>query len=370
MNAPRLEINLDAVSHNTQVLVDRMASLGVTVCGVTKATLGHPDVGRAMLAGGVSSLGDSRIENVERLRRAGVLAPILLTRSPMVSQVDRVVAGADASLNSELEVIELLSAAAVRQNRVHLVVLMVELGDRREGVMPSALLELAGAVLALPGVALHGIGTNLACQNGVIPDAINMTELSELANYVESEFAITLDIVSGGNSSNLGWVFDPASEIGRINHLRLGESILLGVDPVSRAAIDGLGRDAFTLVGEVIESQSKPSRPRGTIGPTSFADRVEPSGSDRAATQVLVAIGEQDVDPRGLTALDGATIAGASSDHLVLRDMTVSTPVGTDVKFRVDYAALLRAMTSPFVAQHVVTSETPGSSMSPARPTG
>ncbi|HEX7459691.1 MAG TPA: alanine racemase, partial [Acidimicrobiales bacterium] len=155
MSAPRLEIDLDRIGHNTRALVRALGRRGIAVCGVTKATLGSPEVARAYLAAGVTSLGESRIENVEHLRQAGIDAPITLIRSPMLSQADRVVAGADVSLNSEVEVIERLSQSALRQGRRHGVVLMVELGDLREGIMPEALLDVVRTVLALPGIALR-----------------------------------------------------------------------------------------------------------------------------------------------------------------------------------------------------------------------
>jgi predicted amino acid racemase len=61
MSAPRLEVDLDTVETNTRTLVDRLAPRGVRVTGVTKAALGSPGVAAAMLRGGASGLGDSRI---------------------------------------------------------------------------------------------------------------------------------------------------------------------------------------------------------------------------------------------------------------------------------------------------------------------
>jgi len=350
VSAPRLEVRLDSVGHNARALVQRLRPKGITVCGVTKATLGSPEVARELLAAGVTSLGESRVENVERLRRAGITAPVVLVRSPMPSQVDRVVAAVDVSLNSEIDVIGQLATSAVRQRRHHGVVLMVELGDLREGIMPGDLLETVRTVLALPAIGLRGIGTNLACQNGVIPDASNMAELSALASSVETTFGIHLDIVSGGNSANLPWALEPRSVIGRINHLRLGESVLLGREPVRRTAVEGLHTDAASLVGEVIESGHKPSRPWGARGRTAFGDVSDDPGEEGAGNRVIVALGRQDVDVDGITAPEGFEVLGSSSDHLVLGCGTDPPPVGSELHFAVDYSALMRAMASPFVA--------------------
>lgn len=352
MTAPRVEVRLDRIHHNARTLVERLAGLGIGVTGVTKATLGSAEVARELLRAGVTAIGESRIENVEALRRAGISAPITLIRAPMSSQVERVVTSADASLNSEPHVLDLLSVAAQAQGRAHGVVLMVELGDLREGIMPGDLDAMARHVLGLPGLVLRGIGTNLACQSGASPDQQKMDELSALATGMETTLGSTLDVVSGGNSANLDWAFGQPS-VGRINDLRLGESILLGREPLRRRPIDGLHLDAFTLVAEVIESKDKPMRPWGEINQTAFGHATQVGvGSDTGARAIL-ALGRQDIDPDGLTPPAGVTILGASSDHLV-----VHTPsplaVGGELHFQLDYRALVRAMTSPFVTHEFV----------------
>ena len=349
MTAPRLEIRLDRIHHNARALVERLARRGISVTGVTKATLGSPAIARELLRAGVSSIGESRIENVEAMRRAGVSTTMTLIRSPMISQVDRVVEHAEVSLNTELDVIDRLSVAARDQGRNHAVVLMVELGDLREGILPGDLEAVVRQTLLFPNIALRGIGANLACQSGVAPDRRNMAELSSLAESLESTFGLALDLVSGGNSASLEWAFS-AADTGRINNLRLGESLLLGREPLQRHPIDGLHTDAITLVGEVIESKVKPSRPWGETGQSAFGP-VPPRPDRGSTSRVIVAIGRQDVEPDGLDAPAGMEILGASSDHLVLDAGQATPAVGSEVRFQLDYRALLRAMTSPFVSR-------------------
>ncbi|MCU1457962.1 MAG: hypothetical protein JWL73_2054 [Actinomycetia bacterium] len=346
---PRLEIRLDRIRHNARTLVRRLGSRGISVTGVTKATLGSPEIARAMLAAGVVGLGESRVENIEAMRRSGIDSPMTLLRSPMMSQVDRVVASADVSLNSEPEVLAALSASAVEQDRTHGVVLMVELGDLREGILPADLEYVARAVLALPGLVLRGIGTNLACQSGVSPDPRNMAELSCLARTMETALGVHFDLVSGGNSANLDWVF-ASDDVGRVDNLRLGESILLGCEPLRRRPIDDLHTDAITLVAEVIESKAKPSQSWGEINQTAFG--LQAAATDRGTTnRVILALGRQDVDPAGLVVPPGIEILGASSDHIVLDAGQTHVAVGSEMSFQLDYSGLLRAMTSPFVAR-------------------
>jgi predicted amino acid racemase len=267
----------------------------------------------------------------------------------MPSQAARVVEHADLSLNTELDVLNRLSIAAQLQGRRHGIVLMVELGDLREGILPGDLESVVRQARRFPNLDLRGIGTNLACQSGVAPDDRNMAELSRLASSLERSQGITLDLVSGGNSANLDWALGTAS-VGRVNDLRLGEAILLGCEPLHRRPIDGLRTDAFTLVAEVIEAKAKPTRAWGEINQTAFG--LQPRELDRGTVvRAILALGRQDVDPDGLRPPEGVTILGASSDHLVLDGGPTPPKVGAEVRFGLDYGALLRAMTSPFVTQ-------------------
>lgn len=347
MSTPRLEVDLGRIGHNARTLISRLARRGVAVTGVTKAVLGSPEVARTLVHAGVSRLGDSRIENIERMRRAGVTARLSLIRSPMMSQIDRVVEHADVSFNTELDVVAALSSAARTQGRVHGIVLMVELGDLREGILPRDLEDAVRALMRLPNLTFEGIGTNLACRSGVVPDAANMAELSRLAAAIESGCGAPVGLVSGGASASLDWALGEAS-LGRVNDLRLGESILLGREPFDHRALPGLHTDAIKVVAEVIESKLKPSRPWGRIARTPFG--VPPAAVGRGClVQTILAIGEQDIDPNGLVPPPGVRILGASSDHLIVASEAV-IEVGEQMRFEPDYAALLRASTSPFVA--------------------
>jgi predicted amino acid racemase len=356
LRGPRLEIRLDRLLHNARSLSQQLASRGISVTAVSKASLGLPEIVRTWTAAGIDSIGDSRIETIEALVAAGITTPMLLIRSPMLSQVERVVAHASSSCNSEPVVLQALAAAARSQGRRHGVLLMVELGDLREGILPADLEAVAQLTLEQPALRLLGIGTNLGCQHGIAADPRNMAELSALATALERRFAVKLEIVSGGNSSNLPWLA-AGHPPGRINHLRLGEALLLGREPLARTALSGLHTEAFCLVAEIIEAKDKPCQPWGQRGHTSFAPVATPPRRQpglrqpRLRQRALLALGIQDVDPAGLTPPAGITIVGASSDHLVI-EADQPLAVGEELRFGLDYSALLRAMTSPFIQRH------------------
>ena len=358
MTSPRLEIQLEAVRHNATVLVDRLGRRGIRVVGVTKAVMAWTPLARVLIEAGVAGLGDSRVENLGRLRRDGLSAPLMMIRSPMLSQVDAAVVACESTLNTELSVLSALSAAATRDGRPHAVVLMVELGDLREGIARVDVVDMARAVTRLRGLVLAGIGTNLACQSGVVPDQHKMDDLSGLADEVELACGLELETVSGGNSASLGWALS-TFDVGRVDQLRLGEAILLGVDPLTRAPIEGLRQDAFRLLAEVIEVKTKPSRPWGEIAQSAFgpAELID-SGSIGAEQRrrAILAIGRQDIDPDGLEPPPDVELRGASSDHLIVDVGDQEVVVGDEMAFGLDYSALLRAATSPFVTKVEVRS--------------
>ncbi|HEY5718372.1 MAG TPA: alanine/ornithine racemase family PLP-dependent enzyme [Motiliproteus sp.] len=351
--APRLEIDLAKIRHNTTQLVQRLGSAGVSVTGVTKGVCGDPAVARAMLQGGVHYLGDSRLENISRLRAAGLGATFVLLRSPQLSRVAEVVASVDISLNSEIEVITRLSQAAVAQRRQHRVLLMVEQGDLREGLQEADLDAAIERCRALPNIVLEGIGTNLTCLNGIKPDRGKMTQLSRIATRIRRRYGLPLATVSGGNSSTLDWLLSSDDPLA-INNLRLGEAILLGRETLYQAPLHGLYQDAITLVCEVIEAQHKQGSPSGDRVPNAFGEILAIQTKGQMLRAVL-GIGQQDVPSHALHPQDQRLqIVGATSDHLVLDASAAPLAVGDEVRFQLSYSGLLATMTSPFVSKHLL----------------
>lgn len=348
---PRLEISLSQIQDNARILTDIYGKQGISLMGVSKAVLGSPLVAEAMIQGGVKFIADSRLENIQTMKAAGILAQFVLLRTPL-SQAELIVEHVDISLNTEIETVKQLSYYAKAHHKYHRIILMVELGDLREGILPSDLSQFIRSILGLSNILLVGIGCNLACYGGIKPDANNMGQLSELANTIEREFHISLAIISGGNSANYEWC-QSTQDKGRVNNLRLGESILLGRESVGRKPIPGLHTRAFQIVAEVIESKKKPSFPTGQICQDAFGN--VPIFKDQGILQrVIIALGRQDVLVSGLTSATNLEILGASSDHIILNGENQGLQNGDEVTFNLDYGGLLSAMTSPFVKKHFV----------------
>jgi predicted amino acid racemase len=345
---PRLEINIKKVQHNTKVLADKLKKHHIEIAGVTKVFCGLPEVVEAMIEGGVKYLADSRIENLFKLRDKQVKKWLL--RLPMQSQVREVVKYADVSLNSEITTIRKLSEEAVKANRVHGIILMVDLGDLREGLWQDKVEEAVQEILKLEGVKLIGVGTNLTCYGGVIPNRDNLGKLVEIAEKLEKRFDIELSIISGGNSSSLD-LLEKKGIPKRINNLRLGEAIVLGRETAYGNPIEDTYQDAFQLIAEIVELKEKPSLPIGEIGMDAFGNKpiFEDMGIRKRA---ILAVGRQDVNPDSITPTDDKIrIFGASSDHLIIdvTDTDRDYKVGDEISFNIEYGSLLRLATSEYI---------------------
>ena len=213
--------------------------------------------------------------------------------------------------------------------------------------MPSDLEKTVEETICLESISLVGIGTNLACYGGIKPTEEKMQGLSSIANDIQNRYGIKLEIISGGNSANYEW-FMTTDDIGLINNLRIGEAILLGCETLHRREIHNLYTNAFTLIGEVMELKIKPSLPYGEVCQDAFGNvpKFEDQGYIKRA---IVGLGRQDVDTTGIKPRMEVEVLGSSSDHLILNIKDSDLEVGDEIGFDVNYSALVRAMTSPYV---------------------
>lgn len=348
---PKLKVNKDKIKQNVFKLVELCNEKGIKIAGVTKVFCANPELAKVYVDGGVSFLADSRVQNLKKLKDIDIKK--LLLRLPMISEASATVKYADISLNSEIETIRELSKKALEQEKVHEIILMVDLGDLREGYYNEEdLMKAVEEVILLEGVDLVGIGTNMTCYGAVIPKPENLNRLAELKEKIEDKYHLSLDVVSGGNSSA---VYLLEEDDLPINNLRLGESLVIGTESAYGKQIEGTANDAFKLQVEVIEIKEKPSIPTGEIGKDAFGQI--PSFTDRGIRKrTICAIGKQDVNLDGLHPIDEKNIIlGASSDHLILdtTDSEVDYKVGDIVEFRLSYTGILTSMTSEYVDKEI-----------------
>ena len=347
---PQLEFDLALLRSNADAVISRCRGMGIRVCSVVKGVDGLPEAARVLHAAGAAELGTSRLEQVAKCRAAGVPGPWLLIRIPGLTELPDVVALCETSLQSEWPTLLALEEECLRQNKTHRVIVMTDLGDLREGFWDKKeLVDVCERVeRELPHVLLAGIGVNLTCYGSTKPTPEKMNELVGLARQVEQRIGRKLEIVSGGATSSftlVHWGTMPAG----VNHLRIGEAILLGKDLQVDWGIrdmDYLRMDALTLRAEVVEVKDKPTYPIGEFAIDAFGRK--PVYEDRGIRRrAILALGRADVgELESLIPREpGMTVIGGSSDHCIVdvEDCPRRLQVGDIVEFSLCYSHMLYA---------------------------
>lgn len=352
---PKVLVDMDKLKHNLDYLVDMCAQHDINVAVVTKVFCADRQIVKLIEDSAATFYADSRWENLRNIAQTvpNSVKPKILLRIAGKSQVPYAVQYADASLESELSTIMALGEAAAKLHKIHKIILMVDVGDLREGIYYTnreLILKTAQFIVNNPALELWGLGVNLTCYGSVIPDNNNLGILLEIADWLRSTLKVPIPIVSGGNSSSL-FLVSNNNIPSEINNLRLGESFVLGNDTANCCVMPNLYADAFCLQAEIVELQFKPSKPEGTQGANAFGEKVEYK-DEGFQYRAILALGRQDVEAESLIPYDQRVkILGASSDHLLINlgEAGKSYKVGDVMSFHLNYGNLLRVFTSTYV---------------------
>jgi predicted amino acid racemase len=356
---PVYEISASKIRSNAGKIYEMCKANGIEPTGVVKGFSAIPEVAQLFVDVGFKTLGDSRMKEIIKLRSGNIDAKMMLVRVPMASEISELVRYADLSLNSEIDIIRLINEEAGHQSKVHGVVLMVDLGDLREGYFNiEEAIDTAKEVERMKNVELMGVGTNLGCYGSIKPTEKNLSILCQLADRIEKEIGRRLEIISGGASTSLSLLINGKMPK-RINNLRIGEAIITAKDLPYLWDIEmpGIHRDPMVLKAQIIEIKKKPSYPVGEIFVDAFGNR--PVYTDRGVRKrALLAVGSKDfgdaskIRPRH----KGIEIIGSSSDHLIvdIEDYSGVLKVGDVLEFDTFYAAMLFLCSSDSVRKVVV----------------
>ena len=353
MRYPALKINSDTVLGNARAVEALCRRHGIRVWGVTKGLSGDPRLARLYMMAGFAGCADSRVANLSGIKEAGVDAPLQMIRIAMPSELEELVRVAGVSLQSEVSTIRALDAKCASLCVKHDVLLMMDIGDLREGFWETETAEAAEELRNLSGgVTIRGVAANFACASGVLPAPENLARLVKFRDRVSEILKTDLPVISVGGTCCLK-VIEAGQFPREINELRICEGILLGTDTAFDRDMPWLSRDALRIEAEVVECRDKPSVPVGETGFQAFGEKpvFEDRGTRRRA---LLAIGRQDVNIDRITPMDpGAVIVGASSDHLIVDVTDTHAPEryrpGAIMSFRPLYPAMLACATSRYV---------------------
>ncbi len=355
INLKKLEDNLNAVGKITK------DDGGCSMMIVTKGLCADHEMVKMVAANPyVDFVADSRVKNIKTFADVvrGEGKKTVLLRIPMHCEVEDVVKYVDLSFNSELSTIRMLNEEAKKIDVMHNILLMIDLGDLREGIFfknRDLIDEAVAEIKEMSNINLYGIGVNLTCYGAIIPKNDNLSQLVEIAHEIEAKHGIKLEMVSGGNSSSIYLIGKGELPKG-INNLRLGESFLLGNDTAYETKLPGTVSDALILEAQIVELKEKPSLPIGEVGVDAFGEK--PYYEDRGMMKrAIIAIGKQDIDLGSMTPCDEKIeIMGGSSDHIIL-DVTHTDKeykVGDVVSFELGYGGMLKAATSAYVEREYI----------------
>lgn len=346
------------LEHNYRSL-DRLFTQNKIEWGVvTKLLCGNESYIQEVINLGANQLFDSRLMHLRKIKKLNPDIQTVYIKPPATRFIEGIVRYADVSFNTQYETIKLLSDEAKRQKKIHKVIIMVELGDLREGVMGDNLVEFYKMTFKLPNIDISGIGANLNCLHGVMPTEDKLIQLSLYKQLIEISIGKKIKWISGGTSAMIPLIIRrqiPNS----INHFRIGETLFFGLNLISGKKFKNLRDDIFVLSSEIIEIEDKPALPFGELGanPSGETLKIDNRLFGKTQKRAIIDIGLLDINPDFLIPIDrGVSIVGASSDMLVLNvsDSNKEYKTGDLIQFKLKYMGALGILNSDYILKYVV----------------
>lgn len=348
-----LKLKRKSLHHNYQFIGSRLDERGISWGVVSKLLCGTKNYIEELVALGVDEIHDSRVSNLKTVKRIDPSIQTVYIKPPAKKAIKSVIKYADVSFNTELSTIRLLSEEAKRQDKLHKIIIMIEMGDLREGVLGEQLLEFYGKIFELPNISIVGLGTNLNCLYGVMPSQDKLIQLSLYKQLVEAKFNRKIEWVSGGTSVVFPLLLNNQLPKG-INHFRIGEMLYFGNNLFTDKQIKGMKSDVFTLHAQIIELIEKPKVPVGEMATNPSGESYEIKEEDYGKTsyRAILDLGLLDISTDFLIPVDkGVKITGASSDMIVidLGKTKGDYKVGDWVKFKLKYMGALSLLNSNYI---------------------
>lgn len=353
-----LKLYRDKLKHNYNHLNQVLQKRGIDWGIVTKVLCGEELFLKEVLALGVKEIHDSRVTNLKVIKKLAPQVQTVYIKPAPKKSIPDIIKYADVSFQTELEIIKLLSEEALRQEKVHKIIIMIEMGDLREGVMGDALVNFYEKVFELPGISVIGLGANFNCLHGVMPTQDKLVQLSLYKQIIEAKFNLQIPWVSGGTSVTIPLLFNHQMPSG-INHFRVGEALFFALNLFTGETFEGMNPDVFELETEIIELTEKPMVPMGLMAenPSGENFEIDESLYGKTSHRAILDVGLLDINPKYLIPEDeDISVIGASSDMLVveLGDNNQNFKVGDVLKFKLRYMGALSILNSKYIGKQVV----------------
>lgn len=353
-----IELHKDKLRHNYEFLNNFFRENHKEWGVVSKLLCGNRNYLRVLLDLGASEIHDSRISNLKAIKSLKPEVQTVYIKPPAKKSLRSLVRYADVSFNTEFETINSISEEAQKQDKVHKIIIMVEMGDLREGVLGEELMDFYSKIFKLPNIEVIGIGTNLNCLSGVMPSHDKLIQLSLYEQLIEAKFHRKIPWVTGGSSVTIPLLLKKLVPIGN-NHFRIGETLYFGNNLVTGKTIKGMKTDVFKLHAQIIELNEKPKIPIGEMGTNVAGETFEIDESERGKSsyRAILDLGLLDIDIKNLFPVNKKLgFAGASSDMIVmdLGNTRKKYKVGDFISFRLNYMGVLSILNSNYIDKIVV----------------
>lgn len=352
-----LKLKRKSLQHNYKFIANKLDKEGIEWGVVSKLLCGTVKYIQEVIDLGVTEIHDSRVSNLKKVKQIDPNIQTVYIKPPAKKAIKSVVEYADVSFNTELSTIRMLSDEAGRQGKLHKIIIMIEMGDLREGVLGDQLLDFYGSIFELPHITVVGLGTNLNCLYGVMPSQDKLIQLSLYKQLVEAKFDRKIEWVSGGTSVVFPLLLNKQLPKG-INHFRIGEMLYFGNNLFTNETIKGMKTDVFTLHAQIIELIEKPKVPTGDLALNPSGEQFEINEDDYGKTsyRAILDLGLLDISTDFLEPIDhDVEITGASSD-MIVADLGATKShykVGDWIMFKLKYMGALGLLNSNYIEKVV-----------------
>lgn len=350
-------LNKEKLLHNFTYLNKMFKKHGIEWAVVSKILCGNKEYIREVINLGIKQICDSRVSNLKVIKNIDPHIETIYIKPPAKRSLKSIIKYADISINTEFTTIKLLNEESKKLNKIHKIIIMIEMGELREGVMGDDFIDFYESVFNLSNIEVVGIGTNLNCLYGVLPNQDKLIQLSLYEQLIEAKFNKNIAYVSGGSSVTIPLISKgllPKS----INHFRVGETLFLGTDVYNDSTIRNMEHNVFQLFAEIIELSEKPIVPSGEMGTNVEGAEYEFNDSDigKNSFRAILDIGLLDVEDKHIQPKDNSIeIAGSSSDMIVLDigKNAKNYKVGDLIEFQLDYMGTLSVLNSKYIEKKI-----------------
>jgi predicted amino acid racemase len=328
---------------------------------VTKVLGGHKKTLEEVLQSDeilkIHSIGDSRVSNLKIIKNIRDDLVTMYLKPPAKSYLKSVVKYADISLNTDYNTILLLNKEAKRIDKLHKIIIMIEMGELREGVVREKFLDFYEKVFKLSNIEVIGLGTNLGCMYGIEPTYDKLIQLSLYEQLIEMRFQRDIQLVSGGSSITLP-LLSKGKLPKQVNHLRIGEAVFLGTTPLTNRKFDRLSTNTFEFLGNIVELEKKETIPDGVVGDGNVGHAVMYDENQELDEEykALIDFGAVDVDTENIKPKDkSAEFLGTTSDLTVysLAKNIKQYQNRRTLSFQPNYLAVAQLMNSRYISKKI-----------------